>query len=76
MTIYEVKCRRCHVKHLIDSRKHMYRRFEPNGDSGIYILCQSTGCNKLFRINSEDLKEVKDLDAYYRADYKLAFEGR
>jgi len=62
MTIYEMKCPICGVEYLIDSRKHMFRRYEPPQDSGIYIKCQADRCNRLFRVASHELKELKETE--------------
>ena len=59
MPIYEVKCPICDTIQLVDSRKQMFRRLEPLDDSGIYINCQTDRCNKLFRVATHELKEVK-----------------
>lgn len=64
MTIYEVVCPFCLVRHLIDSRKHMFKRYEDAEDTTAYVKCQSGRCARLFRVSNEELKEIKDLSTY------------
>ena len=64
MAIYEVQCRYCSTLQIIDSKKHLFKRYEDNGDAGMYALCQNDNCNRLFRIITEDLREIKEPEKY------------
>jgi hypothetical protein len=63
MTIYEVQCRYCDTVQLIDSKKHMFRRYD-EADSGTFVQCQKEDCGRLFRVIETDLKEIREAERY------------
>lgn len=60
MTIYEIQCPFCDHLQLIDSRKHMFRRYETPDDEAAYVQCQANLCVRLFRVASYELKAVQE----------------